>query len=57
MNTTVDSPVINAIDRAIIVATQGGLPLLARPYHEIATRLDISADEVMAGCKRCRNAV
>ena len=48
MNTTADSPVINAIDRAIIVATQGGLPLVARPYHEIAARLDISADEVMA---------
>ena len=48
MNTSVDCPVFNAIDRAIIVATQGGLPLVARPYHEIAARLDISADEVMA---------
>ena len=48
MNTTADSPAINAIDRAIIVATQGGLPLVARPYHDIAARLDIGADEVMA---------
>ena len=48
MNTAADCPIINAIDRAIIVATQGGLPLVARPYHEIAARLDISADEVMA---------
>ena len=28
MNTAPD-----AIDRAIIVATQGGLPLVPRPYH------------------------
>ena len=48
MNMTADRPVINAIDRAIIVATQGGLPLVACPYHEIAAQLDISADEVMA---------
>jgi DNA-binding Lrp family transcriptional regulator len=39
--------VIDDIDRALIVATQGGLPLVARPYHAIAEQLGLSADEVM----------
>jgi DNA-binding Lrp family transcriptional regulator len=34
-------------DRALIVATQGGLPLVPRPYHAIAEQLGLSADEVM----------
>ncbi|MBI3283257.1 MAG: Lrp/AsnC family transcriptional regulator [Burkholderiales bacterium] len=38
---------ISDIERAIIVATQGGLPLVARPYHAVAEQLNISADEVM----------
>jgi len=39
--------VIDNIDRALIVATQGGLPLVPRPYHAIAEQLGLSADEVM----------
>jgi DNA-binding Lrp family transcriptional regulator len=39
--------VIDDIDRTIIVATQGGLPLVPRPYHAIAEQLGLSADEVM----------
>ena len=38
---------IDATDRALIVATQGGLPLVARPYHAIAEQLGIPAEEVM----------
>ncbi|AXS80613.1 AsnC family transcriptional regulator [Dechloromonas sp. HYN0024] len=38
---------IDDIDRALIVATQGGLPLVARPYHAIAETVGLSADEVM----------
>ncbi|WP_265944668.1 AsnC family transcriptional regulator [Dechloromonas sp. A34] len=34
-------------DRALIVATQEGLPLVARPYRALAERLGWSADEVM----------
>mgnify|MGYP002139713958 CR=1 FL=1 len=34
-------------DRALILATQGGLPLVAQPYHAVAEQLGISADEVM----------
>ncbi len=36
------------VDRAIVLATQKGLPLVPRPYHEVAQRLGISPDEVMA---------
>jgi len=39
--------VIDDIDRSLIVATQGGLPLVPRPYHAIAEQLGLSADEVM----------
>jgi len=39
------------IDRKIIVATQAGLPLVPRPYEEIARQLDMSADEVMRRMK------
>lgn len=52
MDTCADNPAIDAVDRAIIVATQGGLPLVARPYHEIAERLQLSADEVVARMRR-----
>lgn len=38
---------IDDIDRALIVATQGGLPLVPRPYHAIAEQLGLSVDEVM----------
>ncbi len=37
----------NELDRAIIVATQGGLPLVARPYHQLAEQLQISPDLLM----------
>ncbi|WP_292938425.1 AsnC family transcriptional regulator [Noviherbaspirillum sp.] len=43
---------MDAIDRAIIVATQQGLPLVARPYHAIAERLNLDAEEVMARLRR-----
>ena len=35
------------LDRAIIVATQDGLPLVARPYHQIAGQLQISPELLM----------
>lgn len=41
-------PVVDAIDRAIIVATQGGLPLVARPYHAVAAELRLEPTQVMA---------
>jgi DNA-binding Lrp family transcriptional regulator len=38
---------IDERDRALIVAVQEGLPLVARPYHALAERLGWSAEEVM----------
>ncbi len=38
----------DAADRAIIVAAQGGLPLVPRPYHAIAEQTGLSVEEVMA---------
>ncbi|MCL2346581.1 MAG: AsnC family transcriptional regulator [Desulfobulbus sp.] len=38
---------IDDIDRALIVATQDGLPLVSRPYHAIAERLGLAPEEVM----------
>ena len=43
---------VDAIDRAIIVATQGGLPLVARPYHTIAENLQLEPELVMARMRR-----
>ena len=46
----IDRPIdrlIDDVDRALIVATQGGLPLVTRPYHALAEPLGLSADEVM----------
>ncbi|MEN9356894.1 MAG: Protein nirH, partial [Pseudomonadota bacterium] len=39
---------IDAVDRALIKATQGGLPLVARPYDEIGAMLSLSGAEVQA---------
>jgi siroheme decarboxylase len=39
---------LDATDRLIIQATQSGLPLTPQPYHDVAARLDLKADEVMA---------
>ncbi|MGZ4959921.1 MAG: siroheme decarboxylase subunit beta [Methylomonas sp.] len=38
---------LDAIDRKIIQATQGGLPLVAEPYRAIAEPLNLTAQEVM----------
>ena len=42
-----DSLQLDAIDRALIVATQGGLPLVARPYQAIGEQVGIPGDEVI----------
>lgn len=43
---------VDTVDRAIIVATQGGLPLVARPYHAIAASLGLEPELVMARLQR-----
>jgi DNA-binding Lrp family transcriptional regulator len=37
----------NALDRAIVLATQAGLPLVPRPYHAIAQRVGATAEVVL----------
>ena len=39
-------------DRRLIVATQGGLPLVPRPYDALAERIGIPAGEVMERLQR-----
>ena len=39
---------MDELDRALIVATQAGLPLVACPYAVLAEQLAVSEDEVMA---------
>ena len=39
---------IDATDRAIIAATQGGLPLVAEPYAAVAADLGLGEDELCA---------
>lgn len=43
---------IDALDRAIIVATQGGLPVDARPYRAVAAQVGASETEVIARLER-----
>ena len=38
---------IDDLDRALIVATQGGLPLVSRPYHALGEQLGLPAEEVL----------
>ena len=39
-------------DLALIRATQGGLPLVPRPYHALAKQLGISSEDVMSRMQR-----
>jgi DNA-binding Lrp family transcriptional regulator len=51
--TDLSQPVIlDDHDRAIVRATQGGLPLVPRPYAEVAAGLGIAAEEVMRRMQR-----
>jgi len=40
------------LDRSLVLATQGGLPLVPRPYHQLGEQLGIPAEEVMARLAR-----
>ncbi len=42
----------DATDRRLIQATQAGLPLTPRPYHQLAEQLGLEPDDVMARLKR-----
>lgn len=40
-------PAVDPIERALIVATQAGLPIVARPYQAIAEAIGIPSQEVI----------
>jgi DNA-binding Lrp family transcriptional regulator len=43
---------LDTIDRRLVLATQGGLPLVERPYHQLAEQIGIPPAEVMARLTR-----
>jgi len=43
---------LDDIDRRIMLATQAGLPLVARPYHAVAGSIGVDAGEVMKRIER-----
>ena len=47
-----DAADLDAFDRRLIVATQAGLPRVARPYDAIGAELGIPGSEVIARLKR-----
>ncbi len=42
------SHVLDSLDRQLIEETQQGLPLVAKPYLQLAEKLDISEEEVLS---------
>jgi DNA-binding Lrp family transcriptional regulator len=56
MNARLDPPGLDPIDRAIVLATQDGLPITSRPYHAVARSLGLRADDVMMRIERMREA-
>ncbi len=43
---------LDKIDKAIVVATQAGLPLVPRPYETIAVQVGVEAADVVARLRR-----
>jgi siroheme decarboxylase len=46
------TPGIDPVDRKIVRATQGGLPLTQQPYHDVASQLGLRPEDVMARIRR-----
>lgn len=44
--------ILDATDRRLVIATQNGLPLVARPYHQLAEAIGIPPEDVMARLTR-----
>jgi DNA-binding Lrp family transcriptional regulator len=49
MSTATALPTLDdaALDRALVLATQAGLPVVRRPYHAVAAKLGVSPERVM----------
>lgn len=56
---TLDPARLDPIDRRIVQATQGGLPLVAAPYAQVAASLGLTESEVIArmGAMQDRGAI
>lgn len=52
MDHSTEPVILDETDRAIVVATQGGLPLVARPWHAVAEVVGVEPDEVMRRAQR-----
>ena len=52
MRELIAKPDLDATDRCLIVATQGGLPRVPRPYDVLAEQLGIAAGEVLQRLQR-----
>ncbi|MDO5613743.1 MAG: AsnC family transcriptional regulator [Paracoccus sp. (in: a-proteobacteria)] len=48
-------PLLDQIDRRIVTATQGGLPLVPRPFAEIAGWLNLREDQVIERVQRLQD--
>jgi DNA-binding Lrp family transcriptional regulator len=46
---------LDEVDRAIVAATQDGLPLASRPFDEIARLTGVAASEVLARIRRMQD--
>ncbi|MEF8766675.1 MAG: AsnC family transcriptional regulator [Candidatus Accumulibacter phosphatis] len=44
--------ILDATDRRLVIATQNGLPLVTRPYHQLAEAIGIAPEEVMVRLTR-----
>lgn len=49
-------PVLDDVDRKIILATQDGLPLVPRPYHRVAEEIGLDPADVMVRLTRMLDA-
>jgi DNA-binding Lrp family transcriptional regulator len=52
MNDLVAPRILDSVDLALIKATQAGLPVTPRPYHDLGVRLGLTGAEVMARLTR-----
>ncbi|MEK7697281.1 MAG: AsnC family transcriptional regulator [Pseudomonadota bacterium] len=53
---TLTGPAVDEIDRRLLAAIQHGLPLVPRPYAEIAAGLGVSEEEVVARLARLKQS-
>lgn len=51
-----DQIILDEIDRKIVEITQAGLPLVSRPYDDIAQRLGIDTSDVISRMKNMQNS-